>query len=99
MRASAENDLIQDGYPAHVVGSWIGHTPKVQLQHYLRTLDSYFDKARNPKKTPSKKLDTSLGPKRRQNASKLVKNDVQFARFNPLFLTVSLGELQGQTEF
>ena len=45
MRANAENDLVEDGYPTHVVGEWIGHTPKMPLQHYLRVLDSYFDKA------------------------------------------------------
>ena len=45
MRASAENDLVEDGFPEHVVGAWIGHTPKVQQKHYLRVLDSYFDKA------------------------------------------------------
>lgn len=74
MRASAENDLVEDGYPAHVVGEWIGHTPKVQLKHYLRTLDSYFDKAtqtqetsREKLDTSPKKLDTSLDTKRRQN--------------------------------
>ena len=63
MRASAENDLVEDGYPAHVVGAWIGHTPKVQYQHYLRTLDAYFDRAtqdtlttrEKPKKTARKK--------------------------------------------
>ncbi len=70
MRASAENDLIQDGYPAHVVGSWIGHTPKVQLQHYLRTLDSYFDKATQPQENAIKKVGHEFGP---ETASKRVK--------------------------
>ena len=45
MRSSCENDLIEDGYPAHVVGAWIGHTTKVQELHYLRVLDSFFDMA------------------------------------------------------
>lgn len=56
MRASAENDLVEDGYPAHVVGEWIGHTPKVQLKHYLRTLDSYFDKATQPQENVVEKV-------------------------------------------
>ncbi len=45
MRSSRENDLIEDGYPPHVVGAWLGHTGKVQERHYLRVLDSFFDKA------------------------------------------------------
>ena len=56
MRANAENDLVEDGYPTHVVGEWIGHTPKMQLQHYLRTLDSYFDKATQPQKNVVEKV-------------------------------------------
>ena len=63
MRANAENDLVEDGYPTHVVGEWIGHTPKMQLQHYLRTLDSYFDKATQPQEKKKEKT----GPKTRQN--------------------------------
>lgn len=45
MRASAENDLIEAGYPEHVVGAWLGHTKKVQNRHYLRVLDEYFNRA------------------------------------------------------
>ena len=56
MRASAENDLIEDGYPAHVVGEWIGHTPKVQWRHYLRTLDSYFDRATQTQENAEEKV-------------------------------------------
>ena len=66
MRANAENDLVEDGYPTHVVGEWIGHTPKMQLQHYLRTLDSYFDKVTQPQENTQEKT----GPK---TASKRVK--------------------------
>lgn len=45
MRSSCENDLIEDGFPAHVVGAWLGHTSKVQERHYLRVLDAFFDRA------------------------------------------------------
>lgn len=45
MRSSAENDLIEAGYPDHVVGAWIGHTTRVQSRHYLRVLASYYDLA------------------------------------------------------
>ena len=67
MRASAENDLVEDGYPAHVVGAWIGHTSKVQQKHYLRVLDSYFDKATtDAEKTGLDTRPTKRPTKRRQ---------------------------------
>lgn len=44
MRSSRENDLIEAGYPAHIVGQWQGHTRKVQEQHYLQMSDVYFNR-------------------------------------------------------
>ncbi len=49
MRSSRENDLIEEGFPPHVVGAWIGHTSRVQERHYLRTLDSFFQRALDEK--------------------------------------------------
>ena len=43
IRATRENELIESGLPAHVVGEWLGHTSSVQSKYYLRVLDSYFD--------------------------------------------------------
>lgn len=45
LRATRENELIERGLPAHVVGEWLGHTAAVQAKHYLRVLDSYYETA------------------------------------------------------
>lgn len=45
LRATRENELIAQGFPAHVVGEWLGHTAVVQAKHYLRVLDSYYETA------------------------------------------------------
>lgn len=45
LRATRENELVERGFPAHVVGEWLGHSPAVQAKHYLRVLDSYYDSA------------------------------------------------------
>lgn len=44
LRSSCENDWVQQGIPAHVVASWIGHSVKVQEAHYLRVLPEYFQR-------------------------------------------------------
>lgn len=45
LRATRENELIERGLPAHVVGEWLGHSANIQQKHYLRVLDSYFENA------------------------------------------------------
>lgn len=45
MRATRENELVEKGFPAHVVADWLGHSSAVQTKYYLRVLDSYFDSA------------------------------------------------------
>lgn len=52
LRATRENELVAQGFPAHVVGAWLGHTAAVQNKYYLRVLDSYFDDAVDPKTGP-----------------------------------------------
>lgn len=44
LRSSCENDWVQQGIPAHVVASWIGHSVKVQEAYYLRVLPEYFER-------------------------------------------------------
>jgi integrase len=44
MRASCETDLMKH-HRIHVVTSWIGHSPRTAMMHYLQTLDADFDKA------------------------------------------------------
>ncbi len=44
LRSSCENDWVQQGVPAHVVASWLGHSVKVQEAYYLRVLPEYFER-------------------------------------------------------
>ena len=44
LRASRETELAAE-HPMHVVCEWIGNSPKVAKEHYLRVTDADFDKA------------------------------------------------------
>ncbi len=44
LRASRETELMQ-GFPVHVVTSWIGHTALVAQKHYLQVTDADFTRA------------------------------------------------------
>jgi len=44
MRASCATDWVER-FPAHVVASWLGHSPLIAAQHYLQTRDAHFDLA------------------------------------------------------
>ncbi len=41
LRATRETELMEE-FPVHVVCSWIGHTLKVALEHYLQTTDEHY---------------------------------------------------------
>ena len=47
MRASRENELIDQGVRADVAASWMGHSPKTQEKSYLNVSDHHFDEALN----------------------------------------------------
>ena len=42
MRASCEMDWVER-FPSHVVAGWLGHSPLIAAQHYLKTRDAHFD--------------------------------------------------------
>ncbi|MFM9962871.1 MAG: tyrosine-type recombinase/integrase [Planctomycetaceae bacterium] len=44
LRASRETELSQH-HPIHVVCDWIGNSPRIAAEHYLRTTDGDFEKA------------------------------------------------------
>jgi integrase len=44
LRSSCETELAAE-HPIHVVCEWIGNTPKVAAEHYLRVTDADYDKA------------------------------------------------------
>jgi integrase len=43
LRASCETAWLNDGYPAHVVAAWIGHSVKVQRDSYAQITDGHFE--------------------------------------------------------
>jgi integrase len=44
LRATRETELAAE-FPMHVVCDWIGNSPKVAAEHYLRVTDADFDRA------------------------------------------------------
>ncbi len=52
MRASCATDWVER-FPAHVVASWLGHSPMIAAQHYLQTRDAHFDLAAGLQKAAS----------------------------------------------
>ena len=44
LRASRETEFVES-YPLQVVTGWLGNTPKVAMEHYLKVCDSDFDRA------------------------------------------------------
>jgi integrase len=45
LRASRQTELESQGHPTHVVCSWLGNSPKVAREHYLRATEADFEKA------------------------------------------------------
>ena len=43
LRASCETDWLDAGNPAHVVARWVGHSVKVQNNHYAQVDDHHFE--------------------------------------------------------
>lgn len=44
LRATRQTELAQQ-FPAHVVSDWLGNSVAVGVEHYLRTMDSDFERA------------------------------------------------------
>ena len=44
MRASCETEWLNEGHPAHVVAAWIGHSVKVQRDHYAQVTDDHYER-------------------------------------------------------
>jgi len=53
LRASRATELFTQ-FPAHVAGSWLGHSPQIALKHYLQTPEEYFDRATGLESGPEK---------------------------------------------
>ncbi len=44
MRASCETEWLNEGHPPHVVAAIIGHSVKVQRDHYAQVTEGHFDR-------------------------------------------------------
>jgi len=42
LRSTRSTELIDQGFPAHVVAAWLGHTVKVAVGHYNQVTDEHF---------------------------------------------------------
>jgi len=45
LRSTRSTELIDQGFPAHVVAAWLGHTVKVAVGHYNQVTDEHFRRA------------------------------------------------------
>ena len=54
LRSTRSTELITQGFPAHVVAAWLGHTVKVANAHYNQVTDEHFRRAvgADPKQEP-----------------------------------------------
>jgi len=45
LRSSRETELLNKGFPLHVVANWMGHNAKISLKHFAQTTDEHFERA------------------------------------------------------
>ena len=45
LRSTRSTELIDRGFPAHVVAAWLGHTVKIAVGHYNQVTDEHFCRA------------------------------------------------------
>ena len=50
LRSTRSTELIDQGFPAHVVAAWLGHTVKVANAHYNQVTDEHFRRAAGPER-------------------------------------------------
>jgi hypothetical protein len=69
LRSSRQTELEAQGFPSHVVCTWLGNSPKVAREHYLRVTEADFQKATAaPAGKSEAKSDASDSEKATQNA-------------------------------
>ena len=59
MRASAETDLVGEGFAIHQVANWIGHTPAIALRHYLQVPEEVMRRAAGMDESGGAKMGAS----------------------------------------
>jgi integrase len=45
LRSTRSTELIDQGFPPHVVAAWLGHSVKVAAKHYNQVTDEHFRRA------------------------------------------------------
>ena len=45
LRSTRSTELIDEGFPPHVVAAWLGHSVKVAAEHYNQITDDHFRRA------------------------------------------------------
>ncbi|MEX2673461.1 MAG: tyrosine-type recombinase/integrase [Phycisphaeraceae bacterium] len=45
LRSTRETELVDEGFPSHVVCKWIGNSEPVAIKHYLQITDEHFERA------------------------------------------------------
>jgi integrase len=66
LRASRQTELV-DQFPAKVVSDWLGNSPRIAEQHYLKTTEHHFEKAVNGQAHGAKggaDMGQAVGPNR-----------------------------------
>jgi len=86
LRASCACDWVER-FPAHVVASWLGHSPLVAAQHYLQTRDAHFDLATSGAKCGAPEAQNAA-----QHPSAPDRTHSQFDSETPHFVGVSQGD-------
>ncbi len=52
LRASAEMDLLDDGFALQTVAEWLGHSPTIAARHYVRANETHFERAKATRRIP-----------------------------------------------
>jgi integrase len=51
MRSTRETELVDQGFPLHVVSAWIGNSPAIALRHYLQIAKEHTNRALGDSRT------------------------------------------------
>lgn len=79
MRSTRETELIQEGYPVHVVAAWLGNTPKIALKHYAQVTEADFERALQGRCAGAVKSAALQSPDAAENAYKTGEKEVVLA--------------------
>jgi integrase len=70
LRFTRANELIEDGWPEHVVQAWIGHSSRVSKEHYRGVTDDHFRRAAGLAPLPPAGARTADGDRVRSGSTR-----------------------------